>query len=82
METVVKWSIDEVPMYLEEFLESVKYPVKKNDLIEHLRKSREDEAATMEGGNAVLTSMLTKLGMLPDREYKSRDEVASELGRR
>jgi len=82
METGVKWSLDEVSKYLEEFLESVKYPATKNDLIEQLRKSREGQSPKMEEGNPVFSEMLRHLGMLPDREYKSRDEVASELGRR
>ena len=74
--------MDEPPMALQKFLENVNYPVKKDELIEQVRKNRPNESATMEGGNAVLNEMLRHLDMLPDREYKSYDDIVSELMRR
>jgi hypothetical protein len=70
---------EEPMMALEKFLDSVKYPVSKNDLIEQVRKNREGESATIEGGDAVYSEILRHLGMLPDREYKSRDDVVEQL---
>jgi hypothetical protein len=72
---------EEPMMALNKFLENVKYPVTKNDLIEQVRKSRKGESATMEGGNSVLSEMLRHLDMLPDREYKSREDIVSQLGK-
>lgn len=69
----------EEPMYLERFLDNVKYPISKNNLIVQAKKKMPGMSATIEEGNAVLSEMLRHLGMLPDREYSSRDDVVSEL---
>lgn len=73
---------EEVPMHLEELLENIDYPVNKSDLIEKAKKSRGGGIPKNEGEDAVLANMLQRLGMLSDREYKSRDDVASELEKR
>jgi Protein of unknown function (DUF2795). len=61
---------EKLPMETEKVLEKLKFPVKKSDIIEEARKQ------------GVQESILQDLGMLPDREYKSIDDIRQERMRR
>jgi ABC-type antimicrobial peptide transport system ATPase subunit len=70
METEIKGSsIKELPMEIQEILKNIEFPVKKNDIIEQERKS------------GAIPDILRELGMLPDKEYNSVEDVAEELQR-
>lgn len=51
-----------IPMEFQNVIKEVKFPINKNDLINKARGKVSDET-------------LEDLGMLPDKEYKSADEV-------
>ncbi|HII92582.1 MAG TPA: DUF2795 domain-containing protein [Methanosarcina sp.] len=57
-----------VPMDIQHVLQNVKFPAKKNDIIQQARSS-----------GAMADPLLENLGMLPDKEYASIDEVVKEL---
>lgn len=57
-----------IPMDIHDLLQKVKFPAKKNDIIEQARSS-----------GAMADPLLENLGMLPDKEYASADEVFKEL---
>jgi hypothetical protein len=70
METEIKGSsIKELPMEIQEILKNIEFPVKKNDIIEQERKS------------GAIPDILRELGMLPDKEYNSAEDVTEELQR-
>lgn len=70
METESKGiSIKELPMEIQHILKNLDFPVKRNDIIEQERKS------------AAIPDILQELGMLPDKEYNSAEDVAEELHR-
>ena len=60
-------SVKELPVEIQEILKNTDFPVEKNDLIEHERKS------------GAIPDILRELGMLPDKEYSSAEDVAEEL---
>lgn len=60
-------SIKELPMEIQKILKNIDFPVKRNDIIEQERKS------------AAIPDILQELGMLPDKEYNSAEDVAEEL---
>jgi hypothetical protein len=59
--------ITELPMEAQEILKNTDYPVKRNDIIEQARK------------NEATPDILVELGMLPEKEYTSPEDVAKEL---
>lgn len=59
--------ITELPVETQEILKNIAYPVKRNDIIEQARKS------------GAIPDILRELGMLPDKEYNSVENVAEEL---
>ena len=59
--------ITELPMDAQKVLKNIDFPVKRNDIIEQARKS------------GAIPDILRGLGMLPDREYNSAEDVAEEL---
>ncbi|MHC1757304.1 MAG: DUF2795 domain-containing protein [Methanosarcina sp.] len=59
--------IAELPVETQEILKSIAYPVKRNDIIEQARKS------------GAIPDILRELGMLPDKEYNSVENIAEEL---
>ena len=61
--------ITELPMETQEILKNIAYPVKRNDIIGQARKS------------GAIPDILRELGMLPDKEYNSVENVAEELHR-
>ncbi len=62
-------SIKELPIELQKVLKNTDFPVKRKDLIEQERKS------------GAISDVLRELGMLPDKEYNSAEDVAEELHR-
>lgn len=52
-----------LPPEFQSVLKDMKYPIKRNDIVDQARKS------------GVTPEILVDLGMLPDKEYKSADEV-------
>lgn len=48
------------------FLKGMRYPAGKNDLIQQAKKNNAD------------TNVLNAIGSLPDKEYKSQDDVILE----
>lgn len=63
--------METVPMDIQNVLQNIKFPAKKNDIIQQAR-----------GKGAMADQLLENLGMLPDKEYASADEVVKELQRR
>lgn len=59
--------ITELPMEIQGILKNIDFPVRRNDIIEQARKSGE------------IRDILRELGMLPDKEYDSAEDVAAEL---
>lgn len=59
--------ITELPVETQDILKSIAYPVKRNDIIGQARKS------------GAMPDILRELGMLPDKEYNSVENVAEEL---
>ncbi|PAV13382.1 hypothetical protein ASJ81_18035 [Methanosarcina spelaei] len=57
-----------VPMDIQHVLQNVKFPAKKNEIIQQAKSS-----------GAMADPLLENLGMLPDKEYASIDEVVKEL---
>lgn len=62
-------SIAELPIEIREILKSTAYPVKRKDIIEQARKS------------GTIPDILRALGMLPDKEFNSAEDIAKELHR-
>lgn len=60
--------METVPMDIQHVLQNIKFPAKKNDIIQQARSS-----------GAMADPLLENLGMLPDKEYASADEVVKEL---
>lgn len=60
--------METVPMDIQHVLQNIKFPAKKNDIIQQARSS-----------GAMADQLLENLGMLPDKEYASADEVVKEL---
>ncbi len=70
METESKaGSINELPMEIQEILKNTDFPVSRNNIIKQERK------------RGAIPDILQGLGMLPDREYNSAEDVAEELHR-
>lgn len=69
METGSKGAkISDMPdMQIQNLLKNVNFPVKKNELVDQLRK------------DGVSPEILQDVGMLPDKEYKSSDEIIKEF---
>jgi len=67
METESKSKFTELPMETQEILKNIDFPVKRHDIIEQARKSE------------ATPDILRELGMLPDRQYNSAEDVAEEL---
>lgn len=68
METESKGGfITELPMETQEILKNTDFPVKRNDIIEQARKSE------------ATPDILVELGMLPEKEYTSSEDLAKEL---
>jgi hypothetical protein len=63
--------METVPMDIQNVLEKIKFPAKKNDIIQKAKSS-----------GAMADPLLENLDMLPDKEYASADEVVKELQRR
>jgi hypothetical protein len=61
---------EKLPMEAERVLEKLKFPAKKSDIIAEARKQ------------GVQDSILESLSMLPDREYKSADDIRQERMRK
>ncbi|AKB61454.1 DUF2795 domain-containing protein [Methanosarcina mazei] len=61
-------SAQAAPAEMQKVLKNVNYPVKKGELIAHVRKS-----------GAMNIMLLQKLGMLKDKEYASADEVLEAI---
>lgn len=59
--------IAELPIETQEILNNIAYPVKRNEIIGQARKS------------GAIPDILRELGMLPDRQYNSAEDVAEEL---
>lgn len=59
--------ITELPLEIREVLKNTEFPVKRNDIIEQARKSK------------ATPDILVELGMLPEKEYASLEDVAKEL---
>lgn len=60
-------SIKELPMEIQKILKNTDFPVNRKDIIEQERK------------RGAIPDILQGLGMLPDREYNSAEDVAREL---
>jgi hypothetical protein len=54
-------------MDIQNLFKDVKFPAKKNELVDQLRK------------NKVSPEILQDIGMLPDKEYKSSDEIIQQF---
>ncbi|HII00471.1 TPA: DUF2795 domain-containing protein [Methanosarcinaceae archaeon] len=68
METESKGGfVTELPMDAQKILKNMDFPVKRNDIIDQARK------------NGAIPDILRGLGMLPDKEYNSAEDVAEEL---
>lgn len=61
---------EKFPMETKKVLEKVNFPAKKSDILEEAKKQ------------GVQDSILANLDMLPDREYKSIDDVRQERMKR
>lgn len=61
--------ITELPMETQKILKNIDFSVKRNDIIEQARKS------------GAIPDILQELGMLPDRQYNSTEDIAEELQR-
>ncbi|AKB12832.1 Protein of unknown function [Methanosarcina thermophila] len=59
--------IVELPMGAQKILQSMDFPVKRNEIIAQAKKS------------GALPDILRELGLLPDKQYNSAEEVAEEL---
>lgn len=67
MENETKEFIAELPMEIQRILKNIDFPVKRKGIIEQAKMSE------------VTPDILVELGMLPDKEYTSSEEVAKEL---
>ncbi|MGB9929798.1 MAG: DUF2795 domain-containing protein [Methanosarcina sp.] len=65
-----KIMMESIPMDIQNLLQKVKFPAKKNDIIQQARQS-----------GAMSDQLMENLDMLPDKEYKSVTDVAKELQR-
>lgn len=59
--------VKELPVKTQEILCSIDFPAKRNDIISQVRKS------------GAIPDILREVGMLPDKEYNSAEDVAEEL---
>ena len=59
--------IAELPVETQEILNNVSYPVKRNEIIGQARKS------------GAIPDILRGIGMLPERQYNTAEDVAKEL---
>lgn len=59
--------ITALPVKTQEILNSIDFPVRRNDIIEQVRKS------------GAISDILREVGMLPDKKYNSIEDVAEEL---
>ena len=59
--------IVELPMGAQKILQSMDFPVKRNEIIAQAKKS------------GALPDILRELGLLPDKQYNNAEEVAEEL---
>jgi len=62
-------NINDLPMEMQKILKNIHYPVKRNEIIENERES------------AAIPDVLVELGMLPDKQYNSAEDVAKEIHR-
>jgi hypothetical protein len=68
METESKiGSIKELPMETQKVLKSIDFPANRKDIIDEEKK------------RGAIPDILRELGMLPEREYNSAEDVAEEL---
>lgn len=68
METEIKSRfIAELPVKTQDILNSIYFPVRRNGIIEQVRK------------NGAIPDILREVGMLPDKKYNSIEDVAEEL---
>jgi len=61
--------IKDLPQEMQKILKNIYYPVKRNEIIEKEKK------------NAAIPDVLVELGMLPDKQYDSPEDVAKEIHR-
>ncbi|RXA20821.1 DUF2795 domain-containing protein [Methanosarcina sp. MSH10X1] len=59
--------ITELPMEAQKILQSMDFPVKRNEIIAQAKKS------------GAIPDILREFGLLPDKQYNSAEEVAGEL---
>ncbi|MDD4754320.1 MAG: DUF2795 domain-containing protein [Methanosarcina sp.] len=57
----------ELPMEIQRVLKSIDFPAQRNEILEQAKKSGE------------FRDILRELGMLPDKEYDSAEDVALQL---
>jgi len=57
----------ELPMEIQGLLNNTDFPVRRNDIIQQAKKS------------GAIPDILRELGMLPEKEYTSPEDVAKEL---
>lgn len=57
----------ELPMEIQRVLKSIDFPAQRNEILEQAKKSGE------------IRDILRELGMLPDKEYDSAEDVALQL---
>ena len=62
-------NLKELPMEIQKILKDMDFPVKRKAIIEQERKS------------GVIPDIQREIGMLPDKEYNSAEDVAEELHR-
>lgn len=59
--------ITELPVEIQKMLKNLDFPVERNGIIEQARKSK------------AIPDILRELGMLPDKNYNSAEDIAEEL---
>lgn len=59
--------ITELPVEIQKMLKNLDFPIERNGIIEQARKSK------------AIPDILRELGMLPDKNYNSAEDIAEEL---
>lgn len=62
-------SVKELPLEIQKILNNMDFPINRHDIIEQERKS------------GAIPDILRELGMLPDKNYNSIEDIAKELHR-
>jgi ABC-type antimicrobial peptide transport system ATPase subunit len=57
----------ELPVEIQKMLKNLDFPIERNGIIEQARKSK------------AIPDILRELGMLPDKNYNSAEDIAEEL---